>query len=117
MVESPGSLAERDVEVALQQVLAAEAASRDAVAAAREQAELIAEQGRARARAIAERARERIAWGRDRLARALAARRADIDAQRERLGTADDPDDAALEAVDAAVEQLAAQLTGGPVSP
>jgi hypothetical protein len=112
MVESPVPLAEHDVEAALQQVLAAEVASRDDVAAARAQAAHIAEQGRSRARAVAERARARIAWGRERLARSLATQRAEIDAQCAALGVAPDPDRTALDALDAAVERLAAELTG-----
>ena len=117
MVQSPARLAEHDVEVALQQVLAAEAASRTAVAAARAQAEQIAEHGRAQARAVAERARTRIAWGRDRLARSLAAQQADIEVQRAALGPAAQPDRSELDALDAAVERLVVELTGGSVSP
>lgn len=117
MVESSAPFAEHEVEAALQQVLAAEAAARDTVAAARAQAERIAEQGRAQARRVTERAHARIASARDRLARSLAAQRAEIDAQREALELTPVPDRATLEALDAAVERLAAELGGGAVSP
>ncbi|HET9820977.1 MAG TPA: hypothetical protein VFQ16_04060 [Burkholderiaceae bacterium] len=95
----------------MSRVLAAERDARAAIEAARLQAAQVAEAARQRARALEERRRERVAR-----AHALMQQRvqAELDALAEaarRLPAHDEPDAAARERLEAAVQALACALT------
>lgn len=106
---------ERAVEAAMAQVLAAEAAARDAVAQARRDAQLEAESTRAAVRALGERTQRRIRCLRAAFERSTHDELRALQAQAAALQSPHKP--AADEAVriERAVARVAAQLTGaGP---
>lgn len=108
---------ESAVDAAMARVLQADAAAAVAVLAAREQAQRFEELSRQRARAVAERARSRVARAHRRVEAALQAALAAIAAEAQALGRHDAPDAADMAAVQRAVDQLAAELTGDTGGP
>lgn len=104
----------RAVETAIAQVLLAERAAREAIAAAHAQAARIAEASRAELRAAAERTQSRIARLRAACTRRADAEVAALRAQADRLAQPLQPRDDDAARVEAAVARLAARLTGGP---
>jgi len=109
--ESPSS--ESVVEAAIARVLDAEVAARDAVAATRVAAAAMAEQSRAAARGKAERTQRRIAHLRQAFEQRAEAELAALEATAGALG-AEAPDAVEIASLEAAVESLAARLTGAP---
>lgn len=101
------------VEAAFAQVLRAEEVAREAVQAARAQAAQIAEDARADARARAERTRSRIANVRAAFDAALQSQLRRLAAEGDALAAVTPLVTSDHERVEDAVQQLAAQLTGG----
>lgn len=110
--ENPKLLPEAAVEAAIAQVLQAEAAAREAVAVARDDAEVIAEAARERTRNIGLSADRRIAIVRAAFGAKIVAEVASLDAQAWALDAdrAPTPDEVAR--VERAVLSLAESLTG-----
>jgi vacuolar-type H+-ATPase subunit H len=106
-----------DIERAFARVLHAEGEARRAIEAARDEAAVIAEGARAGARRVAERAEARIARGHAAVQRQLAAALSNIEAGARALPGLDEPDDAALARLEAALHRLAAELTGASAPP
>ena len=105
--------ADSSVEAAMARVLRAEREARDNIDAARAEAQHIAEQARAEARRSAERARERIAHGQEAMERRLQQALAAIEAEARALPEHSEPDARDRARLEAAVQTLAAALTGG----
>ncbi len=99
------------VDSAIEQVLRAEAAARESIAAAHIQAAQIAEQSRSAARATADRAQRRIRRLRAAVEARVASEVATLDAEARALAD-DTPGDDEPARLESAVELLAAQLTG-----
>jgi F0F1-type ATP synthase membrane subunit b/b' len=100
-----------DVDAAMARVLQAERDARAAVAQAQQEAMNIAEAARAEARAVAERRRERLARVHARVEQQLQSALAAIGAEAQALPVRDDPDAAARERLERAVDALAQALT------
>lgn len=105
---------ERAAEAAIAQVLAAERAARDAMAAVHDEAAHIGEQARAQARTLAERTQRRIRRLRAAFERRTDAEVAALRAQADALAAPHEPGSDEAARVDEAVARLAAQLTGAP---
>jgi len=100
------------VDTAIEQVLRAEAAARESIAAARAQAAQIAEQSRSAARATADRAQRRIRRLRAAVETRVAGEVVALDAEARALADDDTLGDDEPARLAHAVESLAAQLTG-----
>jgi len=100
------------VDTAIEQVLRAEAAARESIAAARVQAAQIAEQSRSAARVTAERAQRRIRRLRATVEARVGTEVTALDAQARALAADDSPDTDEPVRLAHAVASLAAQLTG-----
>jgi vacuolar-type H+-ATPase subunit H len=101
-----------DVEAAIAGVLEAERAAGAAVESCAAQAQARVQRARERTRAIAERAAQRTACVRRIAAERLAERLAAIERERLALGEHADPDADELQRLHAAIDRLAATLTG-----
>jgi hypothetical protein len=100
------------VDAAIEQVLRAEAAAHESIAAARVQAAQIAEQSRSAARATTERAQRRIRRLRAAVEARVAGEVAALGAEARALAGDDTPGDDEPARLEHAVQSLAAQLTG-----
>jgi len=97
----------------IEAVLSEERRARAAVAAAKQEAEEIVAAGRARGRATLTRGEQRLTAAREGMERRVAGRVAALEEKARRLQGPVAVDDATLQRLSGAVEQLAAELTGG----
>mgnify|MGYP005812956085 CR=1 FL=1 len=114
MLAQPVAGGVASIDAAIERVLVAEQAAREAAARCAVDADECVSRARNAALRIAERAALRSARVHALAQQRLAARLAEIEAQRSRLEQSGPTDDASLQKLQGVVEQLAAELTSEP---